>query len=69
MVKNVTKEGVYYLVFMYEIMNAKKYDNDKWLHDSNVVVDERDPRLDYFGTILLSEGEKDYDTWLANNQN
>ena len=69
MVKNVTKEGVYYLVFMYEIMTAKKYDNDLWLHDSNLVVDERDPRLDYFGTILLSEGEKDYDTWFAINQN
>ena len=54
MAKNVTKEGVYYLVFMYEIMTAKKYDNDLWLSDSNLVVEERDPRLDYFGTILLS---------------
>lgn len=69
MAKNVTKEGVYYLVFMYEIMTAKKYDNDLWLNDSNLVVEERDPRLDYFGTILLSEGERDYDAWFAINQN
>ena len=68
MAKNVTKEGVYYLVFMYEIMTAKKYDNDLWLSDSNLVVEERDPRLDYFGTILLSEGERDYDAWFAINQ-
>ena len=69
MAKNVTKEGVYYLVFMYELMTAKKYDNDLWLSDSNLVVEERDPRLDYFGTILLSEGERDYDAWFAINQN
>ena len=47
LVKNVTREGVYYLVFMYEIMSAKKFDNDKWLHASNLVVDEADPRLNY----------------------
>ena len=52
----MTTEGVYYLVFIYEIMNGKKVDNERILRRSNRIIDEADPRLSYAGSFLLQEG-------------
>lgn len=52
----MTQEGVYYLAFLYELMNPDKDANDEALREENVALAEPDARLRYGrGRSLVDE--------------